>query len=147
MLPPIHTAARRDRLPGSACPHGGGRGRMLTPIAPQRSRCRAALAQLVLSILSALPEGRPLPDEIWLHRHRGILVLLWLHAIAIVGFGLITGASPVHAVAEAAVVAIAALLASRRRISRRLLAVIASVGLLTASAILVHLSGGYIELH
>src|SRR4030095_8174715 len=53
----------------------------------------------------------------------------------------------VHSLSEVALVAIAALAAAAPVLNRRSRAGAASVGLITASAILVHLSGGYIEMH
>ncbi|MBI3975843.1 MAG: PAS domain-containing protein [Armatimonadetes bacterium] len=112
---------------------------------------RTASASVVLGLLerlrNALPEGRPLPEATWQRRHRGILLLLWLHAAGIVGFGLIMGTTLLHSLFEGGVVAGAALLAWRGASSRKVRAGIASLGLLTSSAILVHLSGGYIEFH
>ena len=52
-----------------------------------------------------------------------------------------------HSLLDAGVVAGAALLATWQRPSRRVRAAAVSLGLLTSSAMLVHLSGGYIELH
>jgi PAS domain S-box-containing protein len=52
-----------------------------------------------------------------------------------------------HTVAEGMVVAACALLASRKEASRTLRASLVGLGLISSSAILVHLSGGYIELH
>jgi diguanylate cyclase (GGDEF)-like protein/PAS domain S-box-containing protein len=103
--------------------------------------------QLIVRVQSALPEGRPLPEAVWRRRHRGIVALLWLHAIGIVCFGALAGYGFIHNAIEGGVVAAAALFASMARANRRVQAVAASLGLLTASAILVHLSGGYIELH
>ena len=94
-----------------------------------------------------LPEGRPLPLDVWRSRHRGILVVLWLHTVGLLGFGLLSGAGRWHVLADVSAVAIAALAASWGRGRRRLRAVLASLGLITASAVLVHLSGGYIEMH
>jgi hypothetical protein len=40
---------------------------------------------------SHLPHGGTLPDEVWRSRHRGILLLLWLHVparMAVQGSGL-----------------------------------------------------------
>jgi PAS domain S-box-containing protein len=101
----------------------------------------------IAHIRAALPEGRPLPEATWQARHRGILILLWLHAIGIAAFGLLAGYGFIHSVTEGSVVAVATLFASQVHRSRRARAAAASFGLLTASAILVHLSGGYIEMH
>jgi len=93
-----------------------------------------------------LPEGRPLPDETWRRRHRTIMILLWAHAAGLAAFGIVRGAGVAHSVMEGAVVAafaVAATVVSTRRWS----AVMASLGILSSSAILVHLSGGTIEAH
>jgi len=107
----------------------------------------AGLMHLVNQIRHALPEGRPLPQDVWQRRHRVILLLLWLHAIAIACYGVIVGFGLLHSVAEGAVVAAAALIAQSDKHSRRFRAMVASFGLFTASSLLVHLSGGLIEMH
>jgi PAS domain S-box-containing protein len=94
-----------------------------------------------------LPTSGTLPDGVWRTRHRGILALLWLHVPALLIFALLQGETFTHSLSEAsavAVPAVAALLAYRRR---RLSTILASVGLVSASAVLVHLSGGTIEAH
>src|SRR5688572_25674139 len=120
---------------------------MLAPVALERTEHSAVVLRLLDYVQHALPTGRPLPDAVWQRRHQVILALLWLHAIGIACFGLIAGQGLAHSLGEGAVVAGAAALASWREGSRRFRAVMASVGLLTCSAILVHLSGGYIEMH
>jgi PAS domain S-box-containing protein len=110
-------------------------------------RPRIVHPPFITRVQAALPEGRPLPEAIWQARHRGILILLWLHVIGITAFGLLAGFGFIHSATEGSVVAVAALFASRAHSSRRVRAGAASLGLLTASAILVHLSGGYIEMH
>ncbi len=107
----------------------------------------SGMGRFVARIRQLLPEGRPLPPEVWRRRHRGILILLWIHAFVIAAWALIAGFSLAHMAIESGVVAAAALLASWRRPSRPFRASIASLGLITASAVLVHLSGGYIEIH
>ena len=94
-----------------------------------------------------MPRGRLLPDEIWRGRHRVITFLAFLHAPAIVVFGLWTGNEVGHVIAEAAGVAILAFAAAQPRLGRLLQSIAASLSLMTASAILVHLSHGTIEMH
>jgi diguanylate cyclase (GGDEF)-like protein/PAS domain S-box-containing protein len=105
------------------------------------------LAALVSWARRWLPRGSSLPAEVWERRHRGILVLLWAHIPALFAFGVIKGVGVPHAIFETSIVASLALMASIRSGGRRLSTVIASVGLLTCSAELVHLSGGVIEMH
>lgn len=102
---------------------------------------------LLVRLRRMLPEGGLLGEETWEGRHRAILVLLAAHAAVIAAVVAVKGFGPVHAVAEGSVVAIATLVAARAPVSPRLRSMAASFGLLSASAILVHLSGGYIEMH
>jgi signal transduction histidine kinase len=120
---------------------------MLTSVIPENPRRGTVVTRLVSRICHALPEGRPLPDRLWGRRHRGILGLLWLHALGIAGFGVLIGHGLAHSLAEAAIIAGIALMAAWGAIGRTIRAVLASCGLISASAVLVHLSGGYIELH
>jgi diguanylate cyclase (GGDEF)-like protein len=62
-------------------------------------------------------------------------------------FGLATGATPDHVLFEMSLVAGPTVLASWDRLSRSFRASAASFGLVTASVVLVHLSGGYVEAH
>jgi two-component system sensor histidine kinase/response regulator len=107
----------------------------------------ASAALLAAKVLAALPRGGTLPDDVWRTRHRGILLLLWLHVPALLLFGLVRGYNPLHVLSEAGLVAglagLAQLSAGRRSEST----IFAAVGLMTASAVLVHLSGGMIEAH
>lgn len=106
-----------------------------------------ALGRAALRLREGLPQGGLLSEEVWERRHRAILVLLALHAALIAVVVALSGFGPVHAVTEGSVVALATLVAARSSLSRRVRSVAASFGLLSASAILVHLSGGYIEMH
>jgi len=62
-------------------------------------------------------------------------------------FVLATGHEMTHATLDAAAVAAPALIATWRRPSQVVRSCAASFGLMTSSAVLVHLSGGYIEAH
>jgi len=97
-------------------------------------------------IRQALPRGRTLPDEDWERRHRGLLWLLWLQAPAMTAYGLARGFSLPHGLGEGAAVVVFALLGSFLN-DRRARSVAVSLGLLTASALAVHISGGVIEAH
>src|SRR5262245_56013073 len=105
----------------------------------------------VRSLINALdvliPEGRPLPPAVWRRRHWGIVILLWAHVLGLAVFAILAGAEPRHAFAESGAVAVFALLAGFERMGRRFAAAMACLGLLTSSALLVHFSGGYIEMH
>jgi two-component system cell cycle sensor histidine kinase/response regulator CckA len=104
--------------------------------------------RLALSrFLSWMPAGGSLPDASWRDRHRAIVILLWLHALGIALFGLAAGYEPLHSLAEGAAVAVTAAMAGWPRISRPARAGIATFGLVLSSALLVHVSGGYVEFH
>ena len=45
------------------------------------------LDTIVGRILHLVPRGRALPDDVWARRHKGVVVLLWVHAAGIPIFG------------------------------------------------------------
>ena len=109
---------------------------------------------------SLVPVGRSLPEDVWLSRHRFLTGLTWFHALVIALIGPFSGYSweldwgavfrdgtVLHTFFEGLIVASFALIGSSGKGSRTLRACAVSFGLISSSAILVHLSGGYIELH
>ena len=90
------------------------------------------------TIRNLLPEGRTLPGELWALRHRGILVLLRVHAALIPVFALVRGFSVIHTIVESSVVPLSAVVARSPNLSRRVRGAAASLGLLSCSAVLVH---------
>lgn len=110
-------------------------------------RKRSDDRSLLEIIWNMIPEGRALSEEEWRVRHRGILILIYLHAIGLAVFGVYEGFGVVQSASEGAVVAAMALGATWNRIQRSYRSAIASIGLVTSSAILVQFSGGYIEAH
>jgi hypothetical protein len=99
--------------------------------------------------LDYLPQGRTLPDDVWRVRHRTLTWLLFLHLPAIVAFGVSQGVPLGHVLAETSVVALCAVVAASTSDWRRreFGAAAAAVGLVSCSAVLVHLAGGMIEMH
>ena len=93
-----------------------------------------------------LPKGQTLREDVWRVRHRTLTNVLRLHVLGIFIFSLARGFSVPHSLADAAVVAAFAVLASFEG-NRRLCSAAAAVGLVTSSAVLVHVSGGSIEMH
>ncbi len=98
-------------------------------------------------IVAALPHGRSLPEEEWRRRHRAIVWLVWIQAGGLVVFALALGFPAWHSVAEAMPVVACALAANERRFGRRVRTGFAAAGLLTTSAMLVHVWDGRIEAH
>ena len=113
----------------------------------RRSGATIRIGRLLDEARAALPRGGSLPQETWRQRHRAILVVLWLHALGIVCFGLLAGAGALHSLTEGGAVAVVAALAGLLNVDRRARAALASFGLVMCSAMVVHLSGGYIEAH
>ena len=98
--------------------------------------------------LDALPKGRTLPADAWMRRHVWLCRLLWAHVPAIFAFALVQGNSVSHASIESGVIAMLAFAASwLSRRDRRLSSSVLAIGLLTCSAVITHLSGGYVEAH
>ena len=100
-------------------------------------------------VLAALPSGRMLPAEEWARRHRALLGLLWLHAALLPIYSGLRGDGLLHALAEGALPGVFAALASvlRGDARRGEAAAAVALGLLTCSAVVVHVSDGLIEAH
>lgn len=96
---------------------------------------------------SIVPHGRTLTTEEWNRRHRAILIIIVLHIFGLFAFGLIRGYTVPHVAVDVGAVAVFALWATQPYGGRKVRASLASLSLLTASAMLVHLSGGKIEAH
>jgi diguanylate cyclase (GGDEF)-like protein/PAS domain S-box-containing protein len=93
-----------------------------------------------------LPKGQTLPDDSWEQRHRWMVNLLWFHAAGLLVFSLLQGYPLWHSLLDAAPVAGAAI-AERYARGRKLRSAVVATGLLTSSALVVHVSGGYVEAH
>ncbi len=98
-------------------------------------------------VMQALPEGRAIAEDVWSRRHRAMVMLVWLHAIAIPVYAVLTGETVRHGLFEGAIVAAAGACARWGPNSRRFRSVAATLGLVISSAVLVHLADGLVELH
>ena len=106
-----------------------------------------------------IPRGDSIPEEAWRARHRNIVLLLAAHAPLLYALGSFTGTEPYvtgatftavpfeHLVAGVGVIVALAAVASVPQLPRRVRTGVVSIGLMTASAVLVYFSGGYIEAH
>lgn len=99
------------------------------------------------AVARALPRGDALPEQSWRRRHLGICVLLWAHVLFIPWFGTITGNGFTHSLGESLFVVALAMGATMTTLGRSARSVLGTVGLVSCSAILTHLSGGLIEMH
>jgi signal transduction histidine kinase len=98
-------------------------------------------------VRAALPTGRTLPADEFQRRHKALLSLLWAHVVAIPIYGLSQGKSFGHCLVEGSTLAVIAVLAQFVVTDRKRGAILVSLGLMTASALVVHLSHGVIEAH
>jgi signal transduction histidine kinase len=94
-----------------------------------------------------LPRGHTLPAQELRRRHRALLVLLWLHAVLVPLWGVERGFGLGHSLLEAGAIAVCAAAATLVGSRRSGGPVLVALGLLTSSAVIVHLSDGVIEAH
>ncbi len=104
------------------------------------------LAAVASAVRPWLPDGAALSERDWQARHRVIAWVLFFHVPAVVGYSLATGHTALHSLVEVAAPAALAMVAARPG-RRRVRALAVSLGLITCSAVFVHLSGGLIEWH
>jgi signal transduction histidine kinase len=106
-----------------------------------------ARPRLASRLRKAFPTGRTLPEAEFRRRHRALLALLWFHVAALPVYGVLQGKTAGHCLIEGSALALIAVLAQFVFTDRKHAAILVSVGLMTASALVVHLSGGVIEAH
>ncbi len=94
-----------------------------------------------------LPRGNTLPHDVWLIRHRWLVILLASLGLGIFVFAQFEGFSVAHSLAEGGVMEAFAVAAWVTRDRQRLASVLCSVGLITSASLAIHISGGYIEAH
>jgi diguanylate cyclase (GGDEF)-like protein/PAS domain S-box-containing protein len=94
-----------------------------------------------------LPQGHTLPDTAWRQRHHAMVALLLAESVGLVVFSLGEGNGWLHSLAHAAALVPIALLALAIEHRRRSAAVLVSLGLVTACALLVHIWHGKTEGH
>jgi diguanylate cyclase (GGDEF)-like protein len=94
-----------------------------------------------------LPTGQLLTPEVWARRHAGILWLLWAHVAGIAAFAVVLGYGLAHGATEASWWRCSPWPPVTPALGRRARASAAVLGLITASAVIVHLSGGVVEAH
>jgi hypothetical protein len=99
-------------------------------------------------VRSVLPHGGSLPEDEWRRRNTVILALLWLTiAIVTVYAWLSHGSHALRYSPEIVACLSCAWLAGWTELSRKWRSIAASLGLLTAAASLVDISGGLTEMH
>ncbi len=96
---------------------------------------------------AALPRGDSLETAEWSRRHRGIVWLLGCHAVGVPLFSFMTGSYVWLGLVGGGLLGGCAILALIPSLGARIRAALTTGGLIVASTLLVHLSGGYIESH
>jgi diguanylate cyclase (GGDEF)-like protein len=113
-----------------------------------RLRTGTDVSSTMTTLRSLLPHGGSLPIEEWDRRHRVILFLLWLSLLVVFAYAAVAhGWGSARYLPEDISLVIFACIAGRPSVSRKWRSIAASLGLLTASALLVDISGGLIEMH
>jgi diguanylate cyclase (GGDEF)-like protein len=104
-------------------------------------------ASTITRIRHILPQGQTLPEDEWRRRHHAMVGILFLEAVALSIFALVQDYSLLHSLEHGLPLipfGVAALMVEQHR---RLAAVLVSIGLITACALLVHSWNGAIEGH
>jgi methyl-accepting chemotaxis protein-like sensor len=107
----------------------------------------AVKAGLVARVIAFLPAGGNLTYVEFQRRHRTIVYLIWIQAAATLVFGLVRQVYPPLAVLETLIIAALGGVATIKVLAPRFRSAIATLALITTSAVIVQFSGGYIEAH
>lgn len=99
------------------------------------------------ALAAGLPRGGALPERAWLARHRSIVWLLWAHVVALALIGAAVDEPAVSRVLSVAGVVVLTTAATWTRLSRETRALMATLGLLSSSAVLIDFFDGLIEAH
>jgi diguanylate cyclase (GGDEF)-like protein len=108
---------------------------------------RTGASRWSAALRAAMPRGRMLPAHLLERRHKTIVTVLAAHVPALLAFGLLRGYALGHMLFDIGPVVMLSALAMAKRFPLRWRMVAACTGLVTCSAMLVHLWGGVIEAH
>jgi diguanylate cyclase (GGDEF)-like protein len=99
------------------------------------------------AIRSSLPRGGTLPEEDWRQRHAALVVATWLCVFVLIPYGMVEGYPIWHTAAHVMAVIPLSVIATMSRFTPKVRSAASSLALLTVCALLVHISGGLIEMH
>ena len=91
---------------------------------------------------AVLPHGQSLPEREWQARQKILRLLLWAHVVALPIVTLLYGQGPGQAALDLITPSFFAITAQLKLGGRRAQSLIVTVGLLSCSALLVHITGG-----
>src|SRR3954447_8980152 len=115
--------------------------------AGRRHGARSGLSRTLHALRAVMPHGRMLPAHLLERRHRTIVTVLAAHVPALLAFGLARGYAIGHMLFDIGPIVMLSALAIAKRVPLRWRMVAACTGLVTCSALLVHLWDGTIEAH
>src|SRR3954470_2844480 len=104
-------------------------------------------SRMLHALRAAMPRGRMLPAHLLERRPRTIVAVLAAHVPGLLAFGLLRGYAIGHMLFDIGPLVLLSALAIAKRVPLRWRMVAACTGLVTCSAMLVHLWGGVIEAH
>jgi hypothetical protein len=107
----------------------------------------SSMATMTARVMAFLPAGGALSDVEFKRRHRTIVYLIWVQAAATMLFGLVRQVYPPLVVLETLLIAALGGVATIEVLAPRFRSAIATLALITTSAVIVQFSGGYIEAH
>ncbi len=115
--------------------------------AARNPAARSTLSRKLARVRALMPNGRMLPAHLLERRHRAIVTVLAAHVPALLAFGLARGYAIGHMLFDIGPLLMLSALAIAKRFPLRWRMVAACTGLVTCSALLVHLWDGTIEAH
>jgi diguanylate cyclase (GGDEF)-like protein/PAS domain S-box-containing protein len=98
-------------------------------------------------LVAFLPRGNAITPVSWERRHKAIVALAWAHVPALFLIGVAEGYGVVHPLTEVVMIAAFALGAGVTSLNRDIRASLATLALVASSGVLVHMTGGLIEMH
>src|ERR1700682_752940 len=120
---------------------------MVQLVPPIENATPSAKSAMVTRVMAFLPSGGDLPYADFLRRHRTVVYLIWVQAAGTLVFGLVRDVYPPVAGLECLIIAALGGVAMIEVLAPRFRAAIATLALITTSAVIVQFSGGYIEAH
>ena len=121
--------------------------RNIVQLASPKSSTPSTMGAMVTRVMAFLPTGADLPYTEFERRHRWIVYLIWAQAAGTLLFGLARQVYPPSVVLECLLIAALGRVAMIEVLAPRFRAAIATLALITTSAVIVQFSGGYIEAH
>jgi diguanylate cyclase (GGDEF)-like protein len=99
------------------------------------------------AVSRALPRGGTLPEEEWNRRHSVIVACTWACVPVLLAYSVAEGYPAWHTGAHLLSIIPLTALASMRRFDRKFRTAAIALAMLTVCALLIHMSGGLIEMH